>query len=358
LAHERDASDARPRFRAPPGNGEREASDDSAGTAANRRAATRRGRRRQLAIKVMAMTPARSSSFRRIAAALPALLFASGAWANPEPWQINLTPGVTTMSRQVYDLHMFGFYLCVAIGLVVFGAMFIAMFRFRKSRGAVAEQWSHSTRLEVVWTIVPVIILVVLAWPATELLLKMSNVENADMTIKVTGYQWKWRYEYLKYFDKPTGVNFMSSLAADSNRARQLGSGIDPASVKDGDYESYLLDVDHPLVVPVGIKIHFLITGDDVIHAWWVPELGWKQDAMPGIINDQWVVITRPGVYRGQCAELCGRDHAFMPIVVKAVPKVEFEQWLAAQQPPATAPAAAPVAPAVSVVPAAAPARG
>jgi cytochrome c oxidase subunit 2 len=160
----------------------------------------------------------------------------------------------------------------------------------------------------------------------------MANTENADMTIKITGYQWKWRYEYVDYNKKNTGVNFISSLDADSNRTRQLGSGLDPRAVKDGDYESYLLNVDKPLVVPVGVKIRFVITGDDVIHAWWVPQLGWKQDAIPGIINTTWTEIPTPGTYRGQCAELCGKDHGFMPIVVKAVPKAEFEQWLAAEQ--------------------------
>ena len=151
---------------------------------------------------------------------------------------------------------------------------------------------------------------------------------------------------------KGTDVNFMSTLDADSNRARQLDSGIEPESVVDGGYKSYLLNVDKPLVLPVGVKIRFVITADDVIHAWWVPSLGWKQDAIPGIINDQWTRIDTPGIYRGQCAELCGKDHGFMPIVVKAVPKAQFEQWLATQEAAvaaargaATAQAAAPPAP-------------
>ncbi|HEY0179352.1 MAG TPA: cytochrome c oxidase subunit II, partial [Dokdonella sp.] len=192
-----------------------------------------------------------------------------------------------------------------------------------------------------VWTVVPILILVIMAWPATKLLVDMADVENSDMTIKITGYQWKWRYEYLDYFNKPAKVNFISTLDEQSNRVRQLGSGLDPASVKDGDYESYLLNVDKPLVVPVGVKIRFVITADDVIHSWWVPNLGWKQDAIPGIINDNWTRIDTPGTYRGQCAELCGKDHGFMPIVVKAVPKAEFEQWLAAQESAAAGAAAA-----------------
>ena len=260
-------------------------------------------------------------------------LLASGvAAANPEPWQLNLTPGVTSISQRIYALHMLGFYVCLGIGFIVFGAMFVAMFKFRKSTGAVAEQWSHSTKLETVWTVAPIVLLVVLAWPATKLLVDMANTENADMTIKVTGYQWKWRYEYVDYAKKNTGVNFISSLDAESNRTRQLGSGLDPFAVKDGDYNSYLLNVDKPLVVPTGVKIRFVITADDVIHAWWVPQLGWKQDAIPGIINSTWTDIPTPGIYRGQCAELCGKDHGFMPIVVKAVPKAEFEQWLVGEQ--------------------------
>jgi len=277
------------------------------------------------------MIPGWVSHVRR-ALALIALLAAGSAFANPQPWQLNMTPGVTSISERVYGIHMLAFWVCVAIGVIVFGAMIIAMVRFRKSKGAVAEQWSHSTKLEAIWTVLPVVILVVMAWPATKLLVDMANTENADMTIKVTGYQWKWRYEYVDYNRKNTGVNFISSLDNDSNRARQLGSGVDPRSVRDGDFESYLLNVDKPLVVPVGTKIRFVITGDDVIHAWWVPQLGWKQDAIPGIINTTWTEIPAPGLYRGQCAELCGKDHGFMPIVVKAVTKAEFDQWLAAEQ--------------------------
>jgi len=296
------------------------------------------------------MTPSGISHVRRVLAVF-ALLASGVAAANPEPWQLNLTPGVTETSRQVYGLHMLAFWVCVAIGIVVFGAMIIAMVRFRKSKGAVAEQWSHSTKLEAIWTVAPVLILVVMAWPATKVLVDMANTENADMTVKITGYQWKWRYDYVDYNKKDAGVHFISSLDNDSNRARQLRSGVDPSSVKDGDFSSYLLNVDKPLVLPVGVKIRFVITADDVIHAWWVPVLGWKQDAIPGIINTTWTEIPTPGLYRGQCAELCGKDHGFMPIVVKAVPKAEFDQWLAAQQAAnpskaaATAQAAAPTPP-------------
>ncbi|MEO7064473.1 MAG: cytochrome c oxidase subunit II [Dokdonella sp.] len=273
------------------------------------------------------------------------LVASAAACANPVPWQLNMAPGVTSISQRIYDLHMLGLWVCVGIGVVVFAAMIVAMFRFRKSKGAVAQTWSHSTKLETVWTIIPVIILISMAWPATKLLVDMANVQNSDMTVKITGYQWRWAYDYVDYNKKPTGVHFISSLDADSYKVSQSRSGEDPASVKDGDYSSYLLNVDHPLVLPVGVKVRFVITADDVIHSWGVPALGWKTDAIPGIINDNWTQIDTPGTYRGQCVELCGRGHAYMPIVVKAVPKAEFEQWLAAQAPaPAAAPAPAPAA--------------
>ncbi|MBN8728691.1 MAG: cytochrome c oxidase subunit II [Xanthomonadales bacterium] len=268
----------------------------------------------------------------RLSLLLGGLLGSAAAMANPQPWDWNMPKGVSGISQRVYDLHMLGFYVCLGIGAVVFTIMFIAMFRFRKSRGAVAETWAHSTRLETVWTIIPILLLMMLAWPATRLLIDMNDVGDADLTVKVTGFQWRWHYDYVEYEKANTGVAFISSLAAESNRVRQLGSGLDPHSVKDEDYASYLLDVDNPLVLPVGVKIRFVITADDVNHAWWVPTLGWKQDAIPGIVNDAWTQIDEPGTYRGQCAELCGRDHAFMPIVIRALPKAEFEQWLASRK--------------------------
>lgn len=290
------------------------------------------------------MMSAGFSRFCRRMLAATTLMAPLCASANPVPWQLNMTKGVTEISKRIYDIHMLALWICVAIGVLVFGAMIIAMVRFRKSRGAVAETWSHNTKLEAVWTIVPILILIIMAWPATRLLVDMADVGDSNLTIKVTGYQWKWRYQYLDYYGKSTDINFISSLAEDSNRVRQLGSGLDPHSVKDGDFPDYLLDVDKPLVLPVGVKVRFVITSGDVNHAWWVPTLGWKQDAIPGIVNSQWTEIEAPGTYRGQCAELCGRGHAFMPIVVKAVPKAEFEQWLAEQQAAkaaATAPATA-----------------
>lgn len=258
-------------------------------------------------------------------------LFGGSAGANPVPNQMNMTKGVSEWSP--YAMHMVALWVCVVIGVIVFGAMFIAMFRFRKSRGAVAEKWAHSTKLEIVWTVIPVIILIFLANLATGGLTTFADTTGADMTIKVTGYQWKWRYDYVDYKGKGVDkVGFMSKLEESSDRARQLHADIDPAKIQVDGYPTYLLDVDKPLVVPVGMKIRFIIVGGDVIHSWWVPALGWKMDAIPGIANAAWTKIKEPGVYRGQCAELCGQDHGFMPIVVKAVPKAEFEQWLATQE--------------------------
>jgi cytochrome c oxidase subunit 2 len=267
-------------------------------------------------------------------------LFGSAAWANPVPNQLNMTRGASEWSP--YNLHMVGLWVCVVIGILVFGAMFIAMFRFRKSRGAVAEKWSHSTKLEIIWTVIPVIILIVLAKLATGGLVSFADTTGSEMTVKITGFQWKWRYDYVEYKGKGIDkVGFMSKLEESSDRTRQLKSNMDPNKIQVDGYPTYLLDVDKPLVVPVGTKIRFVIVGGDVIHSWWVPALGWKIDAIPGIVNSAWTNIKEPGVYRGQCAELCGQDHGFMPIVVKAVPKADFEQWLTTQQDEAKAATAA-----------------
>lgn len=273
------------------------------------------------------------------AATLPLSMFAGTAHALAKPWQLNLTKGVTQTSREVYAIHMLGFYVCCVIGVIVFGAMIYAMFKFRKSKGAVAATWSHNTIAETIWTIIPILILIGLAWPASSVLIRMADVDNAKMVIKITGYQWKWGYDYVSVDGKPYHVHFISRLDKRSDKTRELKSGLDPWAVKDNGENTYLLDVDKPLVVPTDTKIQFLITGADVIHAWWVPQLGWKQDAIPGIINTDWTNIHEPGIYRGQCAELCGQDHGFMPIVVKAVPKAEFQQWLDAQEAAATKPA-------------------
>jgi cytochrome c oxidase subunit 2 len=285
-------------------------------------------------------------------AALAAALlttYAGTAHALAQPWQLNMTPGVTQTSREVYAIHMWGFYVCCAIGVIVFGAMIFAMFKFRKSKGAVAATWSHNTKAEAVWTVLPILILVGLAAPATKVMISMANTEDSQMTVKITGYQWKWGYDYINVGDKSYHVHFIARLDPQSDKTRELKSGMDPWAVKQGNEQTYLLDVDHPLVLPTDTKIRFVVTADDVNHSWWVPQLGWKQDAIPGIINDAWTNIHEPGVYRGQCAELCGQDHGFMPIVVRAVPMPEFQKWLDEQETAATqthaAPAAAPATP-------------
>jgi cytochrome c oxidase subunit 2 len=284
-------------------------------------------------------------------AALAAALLAPAAFAqstDPVRWQLNMDRGVTPTSHAAYDAHMIVLWVCVVIGIIVFGAMAYAMFKFRKSKGAVADTgFTHSTKLEVIWTAVPVLILIALAFPATSGLMRMYDTRDAAMTVKVTGYQWMWKYEYLG-----EGVEFTSRLDRKSEQIRQ--SGVVPTAA---DHPHYLLDVDNQLVLPVNTKIRFVLTADDVIHAWWVPALGWKQDAIPGFVNEAWADIERPGIYRGQCAELCGKDHGFMPIVVRAVSKDEYASWLAAEKArrapaPLPAPAPAPVAAPVEAVPA------
>ena len=234
----------------------------------------------------------------------------------------NMPIGVTELSRNVYDLHMLIFWVCVGIAVVVFGAMFYSVFAHRRSRHPKPADFHESTSIEIIWTIIPFAILVLMAIPAAGTLIRMEDMRNSELSIKVTGYQWKWQYEYLDQ-----GLGFYSTLHADSNRARQLHSGIDPATVP-----NYLLEVDNRLVVPTQKKIRFLITANDVIHAWWVPDLAVKKDAIPGFVNEMWAVIDEPGIYRGVCAELCGRDHGFMPVVVEAVEPAVFEQWLAAKK--------------------------
>jgi cytochrome c oxidase subunit 2 len=289
------------------------------------------------------------TNWGRTLAALPLVallpMAAMAQSADPVPWQLNMGKGVTASSQNAYDAHMLALWICVAIGLIVFGAMAYAMFKFRKSKGAKPDvDFTHSTKLEIIWTVVPVALLVLMAFPATSKLIAMYDTRDSAMTVKVKGYQWLWKYEYMA--EKPGDVvSFTSRLDRKSDEIRQ--SKVD---ARTANHPHYLLDVDNVLVLPTNTKIRFLITADDVIHAWWVPALGWKQDAIPGIINEAWTEIKTPGVYRGQCAELCGKDHGFMPIVVKAVPKAEFDQWLAAERaknaPPAPVAAPAEAAPA------------
>lgn len=263
--------------------------------------------------------------------------------ADPQRWQLNMGRGVTSTSQNAYEAHMIALWVCVVIGAIVFGAMAYAIFKFRRSKGAVAATFTHNTTAEVIWTVIPIVILVVMAVPATQKLIAMYDTRDAEMTVKITGYQWLWKYEYLG-----EDVSFTSRLDNKSDRLRQNRQS---SQAEISAHPHYLLDVDNPLVLPVDTKVRFVITADDVIHAWWVPALGWKQDAIPGFINEAWTDIKVPGTYRGQCAELCGKDHGFMPIVVRALPKDEFAQWLAAQKTASAAPVAAdaPVTPATPV---------
>lgn len=265
--------------------------------------------------------------------ALSASLLASPAFAD---WDLNMTEGVTELSKQAYSLHMLILWICVAIGIAVFGAMIYSIINFRHSKGAVPDtKLLHSTKVEIIWTTIPIIILIAMAIPAARALVKIEDTRGSDITIKVTGYQWKWQYEYLDQ-----NVSFFSTLSRDSNAARQLDSGADVYQVP-----NYLLSVDNPLVVPVGKKVRVLLTAADVIHAWWVPALGMKKDAIPGFVNELWFRADEVGTFRGQCAELCGRDHGFMPIVVDVKSQADYDTWLKGQQPVVAAPAAAEAAP-------------
>ncbi|MBT8072612.1 MAG: cytochrome c oxidase subunit II [Xanthomonadales bacterium] len=245
------------------------------------------------------------------------ILVAPGLGSN----EVNMTRGVTQQSADHFELHMIVLWICAIIGIGVFTVMFTSIVLHRKSRNHTPAKFSHSTKAEIIWTVIPVLILVGMAVPATTALVKMEDSSGAEMTVKITGFQWRWKYEYLD-----EDISFISSLDPNSNAARQLNSGMVPANV-----DNYLLNVDHPLVLPVGKKIKFLITADDVIHSWWVPALGWKRDAIPGFVNEAWTNIEKPGTYRGQCAELCGKDHGFMPIVVIALPADEYETWVSEQ---------------------------
>ena len=233
---------------------------------------------------------------------------------------VNMMPGVTSIGQSIYDLHMIILWICVIIGLLVFGVMFYSIYYHRKSRGVTPATFHESTTVEIAWTVVPFFILIAMAVPATTTLIDIYDFDDAELDILVTGYQWKWKYEYLD--ENGENVTFFSNL-------RTPQSEIYNAEAKG---EHYLLEVDEPLVIPVDTKVRFLVTANDVIHSWWVPELAVKKDAIPGFINETSTLATREGVYRGQCAELCGKDHGFMPIVVNVVSKNEYTDWLAVKQ--------------------------
>lgn len=256
---------------------------------------------------------------------LPALLMTSiqafgasdAAVDEAQRWGLNMTEGVTAVSREIYDLHMLIFWICVWIGIVVFGIMFYSMIMHRKSSGAVPSKFHESTAVELAWTLIPALILVLMAIPATSSLIKIYDSSEADINIKIVGYQWKWQYEYLG-----DDVSFFSNLTTPQDEIY----GRAPKG------EHYLLEVDEPLVIPINKKVRFLITANDVLHAWWVPALAVKRDAIPGFVNDAWTIVEEPGIYRGQCAELCGKAHGFMPIVVHAMEEVDYQNWLAGKK--------------------------
>ena len=245
-------------------------------------------------------------------------VISNSAWADT---QLNLTKGVTAVSREVYDLHMLSLYICTAIGVVVFGAMFWSMIFHRKSKGAKAADFHESTKVEILWTAIPIVILIAMAVPATSTLINMENNDNSDVTIQITGSQWKWHY---KYFDE--NIEYYSVLSTPREQYENQNGSFDGNNAYKG--EDYLLEVDKPLVIPANKKVRFLITSDDVIHSWWVPAFAVKQDANPGFINEAWTNVDVPGTYRGQCAELCGKDHGFMPIVVEVKSAEDYEAWL------------------------------
>ncbi len=269
-----------------------------------------------------------ASTVRRLVpgALLTSLLTTVTALPAQAAWTLNMTQGVTSTAQEAYDLHMLVLWICTIVGIGVFAVMTYAIVTFRKAKGAVPATFTHSTKAEVIWTVIPTLILVFLGYQTAPALVRIDDTRNSEMTIKITGYQWKWQYEYVG-----EDYSFFSTLADTSNAARQLGSGVNPRDV-----DNYLLDVDNHLVVPVGVKIRYLLTANDVLHSWWVPAFSVKRDAIPGFMNEGWFNVDKPGVYRGQCAELCGKDHGFMPIVVEALPRADFEAWLAAKKAPAT----------------------
>ena len=227
--------------------------------------------------------------------------------------KLDMRPGVTEISLRIQQIHHMALWVCVVVGVIVFGAMFYTMFAHRRSRHPAPATFSHSTPVEIVWTLIPVLILVAMAVPATITLRDIEDNRNSDLTVLITASQWKWRYEYLD-----SGISYYSNIATPDEQINNL-------EPKD---EHYLLDVDNPLILPTNKKIRFLTTADDVIHSWWVPDFAVKQDAIPGFINEAWTQVPEPGVYRGQCTELCGKGHAFMPIVVEVRDEADFDKWI------------------------------
>ena len=232
-------------------------------------------------------------------------------------WDVNFQPPITPIAGQMYDLNLYIFWICVVIFVLVFGVMFYSIFKHRRSVGHQAAQFHENTMVEIVWTVIPFLILLFMAWPATKTILAMKDTSAPELTVKVTGYQWKWGYDYLQ-----DGIGFYSNLTTPLAQIEN----------REPKGPHYLLEVDRPLVVPIDTKVRVIITANDVLHAWWVPALGIKQDAIPGFVRDSWFKAEKVGIYRGQCAELCGKEHGFMPIVVEVKSKADYATWLAEQK--------------------------
>ena len=252
-----------------------------------------------------------------------ALLTTLAALPAQAAWQLNMTQGVTSTAQEAYDLHMLVLWICTIVGVAVFAVMIYAIVTFRKSKGAVPATFTHSTKAEMIWTVIPTLILVFLGYQTAPALVRIDDTRNSEMTIKITGYQWKWQYEYMG-----EDYSFFSTLADDQQRRPPAGFRRRTRGASTTTSSRWITRWSCRL----GVKIRYLLTANDVLHAWWVPAFSVKRDAIPGFVNEGWFKVDKPGTYRGQCAELCGKDHGFMPIVVEALPKAEFEAWLAAKK--------------------------
>lgn len=261
-----------------------------------------------------------AKQLRRLAAATGLSTLSAGAWAEAARWQTNMPQGVTNVSQDIYGLHMLIFWICVVIGIAVFAFMFYSLIAYRKSNGHEPATFHDNTTVEILWTVVPFFILIGMAFPATKTMIDIYDTSEADIDVLVTGYQWKWSYEY--HLESGDNVKFFSNLTSSQDQINNvLPKG-----------ENYLLEVDNALVVPAGKKVRVLVTANDVIHSWWVPDLGVKKDAIPGFVNEAWFKTDKLGVYRGQCAELCGKDHGFMPVVVNVVSQEDYDAFIVAKQ--------------------------
>jgi cytochrome c oxidase subunit 2 len=250
---------------------------------------------------------------------LPLLLHSGWSLAT---YDVNIPQPKTIIAEQIYNLHLYILIVCAVIFVIVFGWMFLALLKHRKSVGHKAEQFHENTTVEIIWTIIPFVILVAMAIPATKTVLEMKDAGNADMTIKVTGYQWKWEYDY-----QQDGLRFYSNLKTPHD---QIGSPDVPATAAKN--PDYLLEVDRPMVVPVGKKVRLLVTANDVIHGWYVPQLGVNQYGIPGFIKDTWINVEKPGTFKGQCSQICGKEHGYMPITVVALSDADYKAWVGEQK--------------------------